>query len=286
VIVVKCGGAAGVAPAGVCAGVAAAVAAGEQVVLVHGGSAEIARLAERLGVPQRELVAPNGMRSRYTDPATMEVIRLALLGQVRPALLVELGRLGVPAIGLSGLDAGLLRARRKKVLHAVVGGRTVLVRDDQSGRIAAVDGGLLRTLMLAGITPVVSPPAVAEDGAPVNVNADRVAAAVAGVLSATRLLLLTSAPGLLADAQDEGSVLAEVELAPDGPLPPSGPGMAVKLIAVKEALLAGVPEVVIADGRVEHAVERAMAGAGTRLRLAAPRRLAPLASPAVSADTP
>ncbi|MEU3624577.1 acetylglutamate kinase [Amycolatopsis coloradensis] len=265
-LVVKIGGAAGVDPGRVCADVAARVHRGRRIVLTHGGSASVDELAGELGVPQRELLSASGVRTRHTDPATLRVLQLALLGEVRPAVLTELGRAGIRAVGLSGLDANLLRAERRVAIRAIVDGHRVLVRDDHSGRITSVDGGLLRLLLDDGVTPVVSPPAVAEDGRPVNANADRIAAAVAVELKARTLVFLTAAPGLLADPADPASLLAEHALGDD--TPKMGGGMGVKLIAAREALRGGVETVIIADGRAEDPVTQALDGGGTRLRLA------------------
>ncbi|ASW55730.1 [LysW]-aminoadipate kinase [Plantactinospora sp. KBS50] len=267
--VVKCGGNPAVDSAGVCADVARLVDRGESVVLVHGGSGEIARLAGRLGVPQRTLVAPDGVSARYTDPAMLEVVVLALAGAVKPAIVATLSRLGVPAVGLTGLDGGMLRASRKRALRAVVDGRTVLVRDNHSGRIVAVRTGLLDGLLRSGFVPVVSPPAIDEHGRAVNVNADRVAAALTVALGADRLVLLTGAPGVLADPGDDSSVQRSYEVPPTGaPGSVAGGGMALKLIAARDALAGGVPSVRIADGRVPDPISRALAGSGTTVTMA------------------
>ena len=109
--VVKSGGAAQVDPAAVCAGVADLARAGRPVVLVHGGSAAVSRLAQRLGVRLGELASPGGVVTRRTDEAALEVLIMALAGQAKPALLVELAARGVSAVGLTGLDAGTLTAR-------------------------------------------------------------------------------------------------------------------------------------------------------------------------------
>jgi [amino group carrier protein]-L-2-aminoadipate 6-kinase len=208
--VVKCGGAVGVDAGRVCADVAALVRAGGGVVLVHGGSASIDRLAARLGVRREEIVSPAGISARKTGPELLEVLMLAMLGQVQPGLVAELGRHGVTALGLSGMDAGLVRARRKTALRSVRDGRVTIVRDDLSGQVAALNGELLRQLLELGITPVVSPPGAAEDGRPVNVNADAVAAAVSVALGAARLVFLTAAAGLLADPADPASVIPDL----------------------------------------------------------------------------
>lgn len=267
--VVKCGGNPAVDATAVCADVAELVREGQSVLLVHGGSAEIARLAGKLGVPQRTLVAPDKVTTRYTDPATLEVVVLALAGAVKPAIVAELTRLGVPAAGLTGLDGGMLRARRKSAVRAVVDGRTTLVRDNLSGRIGEVRTELPETLLRSGFVPVVSPPATDEHGRPVNVDADRAAAALAAALEADHLVLLTGAPGVLADPGDDTSVLSTCEVSATGaPGPFAAGGMALKLVAAREALAGGVPSVRIADGRGAGPLRGALTGSGTAVTMA------------------
>jgi acetylglutamate/LysW-gamma-L-alpha-aminoadipate kinase len=277
--VVKCGGNDAIDPDQLCADIAAIRANGEQVVLVHGGAADIARLADELGVEARTLRSPGGIVSRYTDPAMLDVVTLALIGRAKPRLLAALSRLRVPAVGLTGLDAGLLRAVRKPARRSVTDdGRVQLIRDDQSGRIVSVDPTVVCTLLDAGIVPVVSPPAIGEDGAALNVDADRAAAALAGALGADRLVLLTAAPGLLRDVDDSTSLLTRFALPPDGSLDQvqhaASGGMHRKLVAAREALLGGVPVVRIADGRTAGSVSAALSGAGTQIDLAAESRSA------------
>jgi len=266
--VVKCGGNPAVDAAGICADVARLVRTGQSVLLVHGGSGEIARLAGRLGVPQRTLVSPDSVSTRYTDPATLEVVVLALTGVIKPRIVAELSRLGVPAVGLTGLDGGMLRARRKAAIRSVVNGRTVVVRDNLSGRLSEVRTELAEALLRSDFVPVVSPPAIDEHDQPVNVDADRVAAALAAALGAGRLVLLTGVPGVLADPGDDTSVLSTYEVPATGaPGRCAGGGMALKLVAAREALAGGVPSVCVADGRVPNPVSRALTGSGTTVTM-------------------
>ncbi len=130
--------------------------------------------------------------------------------------------------------------------------------------------GLLGCLLEGGFVPVVSPPVLAEDGAPVNADADRAAAAVAGALRAGTLLLLTGAPGVLADPADPRSVLAQCLVPRQGPPPLRDGGIGVKLLAARDALTAGVPTVLIAHGGGPEPVRRALSGAATTVRLAEP----------------
>lgn len=268
-VIVKIGGGSDSDAASIAADVAALTAAGHRTVLVHGGSIAIERLADRLDVPQRVLVAPDGVTSRYTDQPTLDVITLALRGQVAPGLVAAFARAGVTAAALSGTDGAILRARRKRAHRATVDGRTMIVRDNHSGVVSGVNTGLLESLLDAGVIPVVGPPALDENGRTVNVNADRAAAAVAAAFGADLLVMLTGAPGVLRDPADDGSVLANCEIPPGGAgLPWAKGGMALKLIAAAEALRGGVGEVRIADGRGRHPVRAALDGAGSRVRLA------------------
>lgn len=257
ITVVKCGGNAAVDPAAICSDIARMVHAGKRVVVVHGGSSDIRDLVHRLGVKERRITSPDGVTTRHTDAETLEVVTLALTGLAKPRLVTELVRAGVQAIGLTGLDGRLLTAKRKRAHRAIVNGRKVLVRDNHSGTVRGVNADLLLGLLDSGLTPIVSPPVLAEDGRPVNADADRVAAAVASALDASTLIMLTGAPGVLADATDDESLVPVVALDPEGPPPHLGGGMGMKLIAAREALRGGVRRVLIADGRCRRPVQTA-----------------------------
>lgn len=284
ITVVKCGGSPRLDRAALCADIAARVRAGDRVVLVHGGAADVDELAARLGVAQHRLLTPAGTSSRYTDPATLQVLTMALAGKIKPGLVAALSGHGVRAVGLTGLDGGLIRARPPAPHRALLDGRKVMIRDDRSGRIDRVDPTVLRLLLDRDMVPVVSPPALGLDGAPVNVDADRAAAAIAVALGAARLVLLTAAPGVLRDPGDETSVLPVVELAEDGRsgLAGVGGGMTVKLAAAHAALTGGVPDVRIADGRCAAPLAAARTG-GTAVRTSAAAPAATVSAAAVSA---
>lgn len=264
-IVVKCGGNAAVAPDEICHDVARLRRDGWRVTLVHGGSADIEHVGAQVGLRSRSLTSPSGYSTRYTDPETMGTVTMALCGVSKPRLLTKLAALGVPALGLTGLDATLIRGRRKEALRTVVDGRVVIVRDDQSGRITEVNGALLDSFHALGLVPVLSPPVLDEDHRPINTDADRTAAAVGVATNADVLVMLTGAPGLLAVPDDESSLLTQVELPTDAA--EARGGMALKLIAAEEAGRGGIETVIIADGRGARPVLSALEGSGTRCRL-------------------
>jgi acetylglutamate/LysW-gamma-L-alpha-aminoadipate kinase len=266
VIVVKCSGS-GIDRQAVCDDVARLRARGEPVVLVHGGGSEIDELLGALGHEPEYYTSPSGVTSRRSTAPVVDAMTMALTGRVKPSFLRHLLACDVPAVGLTGIDGGLLRARRKPAVRAVVGGRRLSLRDELSGRITRVDGGLLRSLLRVGITPVLSPPALDEHGEVVNVNADRVAAAVAVALGARALVFLASVAGVLADVRVPASLLPVVTLGgPRVAMPGSG-GMTAKLLACREALEGGVGEVRVACGENRSPVLAALAGGGTSMVL-------------------
>lgn len=263
-VVVKAGGAAGVDREAICANVAALTRAGESVVLVHGGSAEADHLGTRLGHPPRFLTSPSGVRSRHTDRETLEILTMAIAGRVNPSVVARLLSLGVRAVGLCGVDGGLVLAARKKAIRALANERVLIVRDDLSGQVTRVNVALLWVLIGAGFLPVLSPPALDPEVGPVNVDADRLAAAVAVALEAEELVMLSNVPGLLRDPDDASTLIGTIPAGGfDRCLELARGRMRPKLLAVREALRGGVARVVLGDGRVPEPIDRARAGLGT-----------------------
>lgn len=264
-IVVKCGGAPSLQRNALAGDVAQLLDQGKRVVLVHGGGPEADRLMRELGRTPKHVVTPSGASSRRTDEAALDALTMAFAGRVRPALVAQLSRLGVPAVGLTGLDGGLVEARQKPALKILDEGRTRLVRGDLSGRISGVRPELIELLSASGYVPVVSPPVCGDGDTPLNVDADRLAACLAAALKARALVLLTDAPGVLRDPEDPAT-LVKAATAHDELMPLARGRMKLKVVAAGEALAGGVETVAIADGRRVGPVEAALAGEGTLLR--------------------
>jgi acetylglutamate kinase len=162
------------------------------MVVVHGGGSDIARLQERLGL---EPCFIEGLR--VTDDACMDVAEMVLSGSVNKRLTARLVQRGVRALGLSGVDGGLLRARQLAHPKGDLG---------RVGEIISVDTACLRDLIAQGFTPIISPISLGDDGCPFNVNADHAALAIASALRAPEMIFLTNVPGVL----QEGRVLPEL----------------------------------------------------------------------------
>jgi acetylglutamate/LysW-gamma-L-alpha-aminoadipate kinase len=263
-IVVKIGGSSGINLDYVCADIAALVRAGTQLVVMHGAGKEADALGERLGYPAKHVTSPQGFTSRYTDRTTLEIFAMAARGKINTFLVERLQKLGVNAIGLSGVDGRLLEGTRKDAIRIVENGRQRILRDDYTGRVEKVNADLLRALIERGYVPVIAPLAISYQGDAINIDGDRAAAMIAGALGATQLVILTNVPGLLRNFPDESSLIARLDQARlEASLDFAEGRMKKKVLGASEALGLGVKQVIFADGRVEQPIQRALAGKGT-----------------------
>lgn len=216
------------------------------LVIVHGGGADIARVQERLGLEPHFV---EGLR--VTDADCLWAAEMALSGAVNKRLAARLVIRGVRAIGVSGVDAGLLRAKRMVHPKGDLG---------RVGEIAEVETSILMGLLGLGVTPIVSPISLGEDGRPYNVNADHAALAIAGALGVEEMIFLTDVPGVMLDGEVLSTLNADRALA----LIESGDitgGMIPKTRSALRALEEGVGTVRITD------IEGLSSGRGTWMRM-------------------
>ena len=226
--------------------------AGLRPVVVHGGGPQISTMLDRLGIPSE---FRGGLR--VTTPEAMDVVRMVLTGQVGRELVGLLNTHGPLAVGLSGEDAGLLRATRR---HALVDGELVDV--GLVGDVVGVDPTAIVDLLDAGRIPVISTIAPEVDdegdllpGQVLNVNADTAASAIAVALGAQKFVVMTDVAGLYADWPDRGSLVSEITSAALADLLPSlESGMVPKMEACLRAVRGGVPSAHVLDGRVPHSL--------------------------------
>ncbi|MFI4915804.1 MAG: [LysW]-aminoadipate kinase [Phycisphaerales bacterium JB060] len=264
-IVIKIGGAEGIGPQHACDDIAALVAQGQQVVVVHGGSHETNTLSANLGFEPRFITSPSGHTSRYTDAAAIDVFQMACR-RLNARVVRTLRERGVDAAGLSGVDGGLWTGKRKTAIRAVQDGVTTIIRDDHSGVIERIDAGFLQSVLEAGKVPVLCPPAISYDHEPINVDADRAAAITAGAMGAETLVILSNVPGLLRAFPDESTLIPSLTRAEiDTAMELAQGRMKRKVLAAGEAIDAGVSRVILADARRERPIQHALRGQGTVL---------------------
>lgn len=263
-IVIKIGGSSGINLDYVCADIAVLVRNGTQLVVMHGAGKEADALGEKLGYPAKHVTSPQGFTSRYTDRTTLEIFAMAARGKINTFLVERLQKLGVNALGLSGVDGRLLEGTRKDAIRIIENGRQRILRDDYTGRVEKVNADLLRTLIERGYVPVIAPLAISYQGDAINIDGDRAAAMIAGALGATQLVILTNVPGLLRHFPDESSLITHLDKHRlEASLDFAEGRMKKKVLGASEALNLGVQQVIFADGRIEQPIQRALQGKGT-----------------------
>lgn len=228
---------------------------GVKVVLIHGGGPEISETMKRLG---KQSVFIDGLR--VTDKETVDIVQMVLAGKVNKTLVNLLQMKGGHAVGLSGIDGGILEAKMKDEALGFV------------GEITKVRTQPILDLLEKNYIPVISTVASDRQGNTYNVNGDTAAACIAGALRAERLIMMTDVSGILRDKDDPRTLIRELQVSHLGNLFDEGiisGGMIPKVECCAEAIGKGVRNVVIMDGRVSHSILIELLtdeGAGTLVR--------------------
>jgi acetylglutamate kinase len=212
---------------------------GVRVVLVHGGGPQLTELSAALGVPTRMVEG-----RRITDQKSIDATTMVLNGLINTRLLGICRDLNIEAVGISGVDAGLVRAHKRPPVKLDSSGE--LIDYGFVGDIDAVDPTVLKKLLDNGLMPVVSPLSADQSGTLLNINADTVAAAIGAALAAEKLILCTGAPGILGDRADPGSLVSYTDLRGLKKLRDEGhigDGMLPKAKAIEDAIRGGVRRV-------------------------------------------
>lgn len=269
-LVVKIGGARAVDPTNLIEDVAHIAATGRHVVVVHGGSTAVDDTLKAMGHEPEYVETPAGVTGRFTDDETLSVFSMVLPGKLNTELVTDLRGAGVNAVGLSGVDGGLVTGPRKSAVRIVADGKKKIRRGDHAGKPERVNVDLLSGLLADGYVPTVSPPMLADDDTAANADADRIAALLAAELDA-ELVLLTDVAGVYADPDDPETLIdaastpAEfeaVESAAEG-------FMSRKIQAATEALTGGAGSVVVSDAGLRKPLLAALGGHGTRIESSA-----------------
>lgn len=264
--VVKIGGALGNDTRPLLEDLAGRVARGERWVLVHGASGVMDGLCRDCGLEPRYVTSPSGYRSRFVGEAERALFEAAALS-FSSRLASTMAGYGINAVPLRPDVADTARAERKDVLRSVENGRRRVLRGNYSGTVTEVHTGALGRVWQASGVPLLPPLGLDPlSGLCLNIDGDRLAAAAGAALGASVVVILSNVPGLLRDPSDESSLVAEGFLQGWSELEPlAGGNMKRKLLACREALEAGVPQVAIGDSRVAAPLTRVLEGSGTRL---------------------
>ena len=262
-IVVKIGGAKGINYDKVLADAAFLIKEGEELLIVNGGKGELEDVATKMGNPPQWVKTASGYTSRRTDKETMGMFTMVYAGKMNKMIVEKLQALDINAVGLSGIDGGMVTAKKKNII-VQEGEKKIILRDDYTGKIEEVNITVLETLIDAGFSPVVCPPVLSEEGEALNVDGDRMAAALAEAFGAETVVYLSNVPGLLRDKDDESTLVKKINKKKvDEAMELAQGTMKKKVMGAIESLNAGVAKVIFADARVDEPIRKALAGKGT-----------------------
>jgi len=213
---------------------------GIKVVLVHGGGPEITSMLKKVG-KQTEFV--NGLR--VTDAETAEIVQMVLAGKVNKDLVALISKMGGKAVGLCGIDGGMIKPRK--------------VSDELGfvGDVESVDVSIIESAMAGGFIPVIATVGTDATGQVYNINADIATAAIAAKLGAENVVFMTDTKGLLRDVKDENSLITDISVSEVPALEKSGVisgGMIPKVACCVDAINQGVKKAIMIDGRIPHAI--------------------------------
>jgi acetylglutamate/LysW-gamma-L-alpha-aminoadipate kinase len=227
-----------------------------EIVFVHGGAKIVNEITEKLGKKPRFVVSPSGSRSRYTDKETIEIFEMVMSGRANKNLVKALIRAGLKAVGLTGIDGKMIIAERKKKLKIKKDNKIFLIEGGYTGKVQKVDPTLINILLAEGFIPAIASLALGLENEPLNIDADRAAANVAGSIKADVLLLLTDVEGVL---DKQGKIIPKIRFSElDNVRKIVGFGMEKKILATKEAIDLGVKKVIIASGKRDKPLTQAL----------------------------
>ncbi len=242
---------------------------GVKVVMVHGGGPQLTQVTEALGVPTRMVEG-----RRVTDERSIDATSMVLNGLINTRLLGFCRDLDIAAVGLSGVDAGLVRAHRRPPVR--LASQSELVDFGFVGDIDSIDASVITKHLDNGLMPVISPLSADDRGVLLNINADTVAAAIGAALGAEKLILCTGAPGILERVDDPSTIVSYTDLAGLAKMREEGrivDGMLPKAKAIEDAIRGGVHRVhVISYSAPDSILAEVFTNEGTGTLIVADRR--------------
>jgi [amino group carrier protein]-L-2-aminoadipate 6-kinase len=268
-IIVKLGGSAGIDPGPTLDDIAE-LGQTEKLVFIHGANSKLDEMTRSLGKEPRLVQSQSGQISRFTDSGTMDLMLAVYAGVTNKRLVEGLQQRGVNAVGLTAMDGRIASGPRKDTIRAIEEGKPKVLRGDYAGSIKEIDPTLLWLLTDNGYLPVLTPPAISDQGEAINVDGDKLALQLAIALEADALIILSNTAGLLKDVDDPDSLIGEINVSSEesveSAMNSAAGRMKKKVQAGCDAVQAGIGKVVFANANTGQPISKALAGHGTVLR--------------------
>lgn len=235
----------------------------EQCIIVHGANKLRDELAEKLKIEKKIITSVSGFSSVLSSENLMDVQLMAYAGLKNKRLVELCQKKGINAIGLTGIDGGLIKGKKNKGIRVRENGKLKIVRDN-SGKAFEINTDLLQYLLSSNYLPVITIPILAEDGTALNTENDDVVALLGNELKADTIVQFIEAPGLLRNIKDENSIIQKLSKSELEQMKDSSEGrIKRKLYALLKLFSENNPRIIIADGRADHPLKNALMNLGT-----------------------
>lgn len=235
---------------------------GEQIIIITGANAKLSEVQTERGIEPKMITSERGEKSRFTDEATLELLK-EVYGGVADEVAKIINESGGTAIGQLTSQDKLILAKQHGRMRVQDGDKVKVIEGDLTGSIQEINSAKIKEILQSGKILVTTPPAATADGKEVNVDGDKIAAAIAKELKADKLIFFANTLGLLENVENEESLIKEIPIAKADELAVGR--MKKKVLSAARAIEAGVQEVIFADGREEQAIDKALGGAGTKV---------------------
>lgn len=231
----------------------------EPFIIIHGGNYMLDTILEKFDIKKKYYTSPKGQISRATDQTIIDSMYMAYAGYMNKSIVAACQKNGINAVGLTGIDGRLLEGKRHPAFIAMEDDKKKVIRDDLTGTVETVNTKLLTVLISNGFTPVITPPTITTDNEVINTDGDKISAKIATEMKADTLLFLIETAGMLTNFPDETTLIKNIKRDEIETYMPNAVGrMKKKLQMSKWALEKGIKQIVIADGRGETPVTKAI----------------------------
>ncbi len=242
------------------------IAKRRQIIIVHGANAIRDELGQRMGIKTQTVVSPSGVSSVYTNREFIDLFLMAYPGLANKTIVAKLQSVGINAVGICGVDGGLWQAKRKPKLMIKDGDKIKMLDGNYSGRVVKANPKVVTSLLDNGFVPVITAPAISEQGEIINCDNDTAAAVLVEAMQIKEVVFLFEAPGMLADHEDPNTLIKTIRKGEVAQMLELADGrMKKKILAVSQMLEAGTQKIYFGDARVAEPVTKALAGEGTTI---------------------